>query len=236
MNFKQVVFDKEKDIKLDIYDADSDVALPGIVILPGGSYKTFQERDAARVALTFLTKSYQAFVVEYPVNDKKNYQDAKQSIDLAFNYITKNAKDLNVDPEKLGIIGFSAGGQLAAAYSNQSATKAKFTILGYPVLTQALDEKIGIQSEDVTKQVTKNTPPTFIFGARGDELAPYIDHIYPYTEALYKNGVNFEVHLFATGGHGFSLANKFVGVVNRDRTDNHFAKWFPLCLEWLQSL
>ena len=64
MNFKQVVFDEEKGIKLDIYDADSDVALPGIVVIPGGSYKTFKERDAARVALTFLTKSYQAFVVD----------------------------------------------------------------------------------------------------------------------------------------------------------------------------
>lgn len=236
MNFKQVVFDEEKGIKLDIYDADSDVALPGIVVLPGGSYKTFKERDAARVALTFLTQSYQAFVVEYPVNEKKNYQDAKDSIDMAFDYITKNAGDLNVDINKLGIIGFSAGGQLAAAYSNEKGTKAKFAILGYPVITQALDEKIGIHSEDVTKQVTKNTPPTFIFGARGDELAPYVDHIYPYTNALYKNGVNFEVHLFSTGGHGFSLGNEFVGVVNRDRTDKHFAKWFPLCIEWIQTL
>ena len=236
MNFKQVVFDKDKEIKLDIYDADSDVALPGIVVIPGGSYKTFKERDAARVALTFLSKGYQAFVVEYPVNEKKNYQDAKQSISMAFDYITDHAKDLNVDTDKLGVIGFSAGGQLAAAYSNQKDTKAKFAILGYPVLTQALDEKIGIHSEDVTKQVTKNTPPTFLFGARSDGLAPYIDHIYPYTEALFKNNVNFEVHEFATGGHGFSLANQFVGVVNRDRTDEHFAKWFPLCLEWLQSL
>ena len=221
MNFKQVVFDKDKEIKLDIYDADSDVALPGIVVIPGGSYKTFKERDAARVALTFLTKGYQAFVVEYPVNEKKNYQDANSSLR---------------ETDKLGVIGFSAGGQLAAAYSNQKDTKAKFAILGYPVLTQALDEKIGIHSEDVTKQVTKNTPPTFLFGARSDGLAPYIDHIYPYTEALFKNNVNFEVHEFATGGHGFSLANQFVGVVNRDRTDEHFAKWFPLCLEWLQSL
>jgi len=86
-------------------------------------------------------------------------------------------------------------------------------------------------------QVTKNTPPTFIFGARGDRIGslcrPYLS-VLPI--ALYKDGVNFEVHLFSTGGHGFSLANKFVGVVNRDRTDAHFAKWFPLCLEWLASL
>lgn len=78
MNFKQVVFDEEKGIKLDIYDADSDVALPGIVVIPGGSYKTFKERDAARVALTFLTKSYQAFVVEYPVNEKKIIKKPKE--------------------------------------------------------------------------------------------------------------------------------------------------------------
>lgn len=64
---------------------------------------------------------------------------------MAFDYITKNAKDLNVDTNKLGIIGFSAGGQLAAAYSNEPDTKAKFAVLGYPVLTQAWMKRLAFK-------------------------------------------------------------------------------------------
>lgn len=235
MDFKQVVLNETDGTKLDIYNSHTDVALPGIVILPGGSYKPFKERDSERVALTFVTKSYQAFVLEYPINEKKNYQVAKKGISLAFDYIIKHANELNVNPQNIGVIGFSAGGQLAAAYSCEKGNHARFAILGYPVVNQALDEKMGIQSEDVSKLVTKETAPTFIFGARGDGLAPYVDHIQPYTKALFENDVQFELHLFASGGHGFSLGNKYTGVVNRDRTDAHFAEWFPLCLEWLKQ-
>ncbi len=141
MDFKQITLDEVNDTKLDIYNSDTDVALPGVVILPGGSYKPFKQRDSERVALTFLTQSYQAFVLEYPINDKKNYQLAKKSISTAFDYIIKHAKALKVNPKKIGIIGFSAGGQLAAAYSCEKGTQAKFAVLGYPVVNQALDEK-----------------------------------------------------------------------------------------------
>ncbi|QQM62473.1 alpha/beta hydrolase (plasmid) [Lactiplantibacillus plantarum] len=235
MDFKQVVLDETNGTKLDIYNSATDVDLPGIVILPGGSYKPFKQRDSERVALTFLTQSYQAFVLEYPINEKKNYQVAKQSITTAFDYIIKHANDLKVNPQNIGIIGFSAGGQLAAAYSCEANNHARFAILGYPVINQALDEKIGIQSEDVSKLVTTDTAPTFIFGAREDGLAQYVDHIQPYTTALFENEVPFELHVFGSGGHGFSLGNQYTAIVNRGRADKHFAKWFPLCLEWLKQ-
>lgn len=236
MDIKTIKLDKPAASSLDIYQSKTDEKLPGIVIIGGGSYKQLKERDTERVALTFATQAFQAFVVKYPVLENKNYSDAKIAIEQSFDYILAHADDLNVDTDKLGIIGFSAGGQLAADYGNEKGTHAKFVMLGYPVIKPTLDEKMGVKSLDVSKTVSAETPPTFIWGSVNDELTPFLDHIHVYTEALAKNKVPFEVHEFGTGNHGIALANKWTAIVNRDRVDKHMARWFELGMEWLQEV
>ncbi|MCI1923848.1 MAG: alpha/beta hydrolase [Lentilactobacillus buchneri] len=236
MDIRNIGLDQSEESSLDIYQSKTDEKLPGIVIIGGGSYKQLKERDTERVALTFATQAFQAFVVKYPVLEKKNYQDAKASIEQSFDYIIKHADELNVDTDKLGIIGFSAGGQLAADYSNEKHSHAKFAMLGYPVIKPTLDKKMGIRSLDVSKTVSSITPPTFIWGSINDELTPFLDHVHVYAEALAKNKVPFEVHEFGTGNHGIALANKWTAIVNRDRADKHMARWFELGMEWLQEV
>ncbi|KFN90187.1 alpha/beta hydrolase [Tetragenococcus muriaticus] len=236
MDIKNVVLNEANDSSLTIYQSNTNVALPGIVIIAGGSYKKLQERDTERVALKFATQAFQAFVVNYPVENQKSYTAAKEAITQAFSYIVDHASQFQVDPSKLGIIGFSAGGQLAAAYSNQPDTLAQFTLLGYPVITPTLDEKMGVTSEDVSQLVSSATPPTFIWGAIDDQVTPFLDHIHVYAQALAKNNVSFEMHEFATGGHGMALANKWTSVVNKERMDEHMSRWFPLGIEWLQKM
>ncbi len=221
---------------LDIYQSRSDVKLPGIVIIAGGSYNKIQERDSERVAVTFATHAFQAFVVQYPVEEHKNYQDAKKAIEQAFTYIVSHDNELQVDLDKLGIIGFSAGGQLAADYGNEPNTRAKFVALGYPVIQPTLDDRMGVTTTDVSKTVTVKTPPTFVWGSINDGLTPFLDHIHVYAAALARNQVPFEIHEFATGNHGISLANKYTAIVNRDRADRHMAKWLPLFLEWFKDI
>lgn len=236
MDIKSITLDQTKKSSLDIYQSNTDEKLPGIVIIGGGSYKQLKERDTERVAITFATQAFQSFVVNYPVLENKNYSDARTSIEQSFDYIVKHADQLNVDTDKLGIIGFSAGGQLAADYGNEKGSHAKFVMLGYPVIQPTLDEKMGIKSLDVSKTVSAGTPPTFIWGSINDELTPFLDHIHVYTEALAKNKVPFEVHEFGTGNHGIALANKWTAIVNRDRSDRHMARWFELGMEWLQEV
>lgn len=236
MKIETVSLTDSKTSALDIYESASDEKLPGIVVIAGGSYNPIKERDSERVALTFATHAYQAFVVKYPVAENKSYADAKTAIADSFDYIAEHADELNVDLDKLGIIGFSAGGQLAAAYANDSDSKAKFEILGYPVTKPTLDERMGVTTEDVVPMVSKNTPKTFIFGATQDELTPFTQHILPYVQALAENGVSFELHEFATGNHGMGLANKYTSIVNDDRADEHFSEWFPLALGWLNEI
>lgn len=220
---------------LTVYQSDSTVDLPGIVIIPGGSYNRILDRDSERVALTFATHAFESFVVHYPILEHKNYQDALTAISQAFDYITDNAKAFHVDPNKLGIIGFSAGGQLAAAYSNQATTKAKFAALGYPVIQPTIDDKMGVHTENVAKLVTDQTPRTFLWGSINDGLTPYLDHVAVYAKALASHHVPFELHEFATGNHGMALANEYTAIVNKDRQDLHLSRWFPLFLEWLKS-
>lgn len=221
---------------LDIYHSASDVALPAVVIVPGGSYQQIKERDSERVAITFATHAFQAFVVRYPVLEHRDYQAAKTVVAQAFDYIIDHAVELDVNPDQLGVIGFSAGGQLAAAYSNQPATKAKFAALGYPVIKPTIDDRMGVKTEDVSQKVTDQTPATFIWGSVNDDLTPYLDHVNAYTMMLAQHGVPFELHEFGTGNHGIALANKYTGIVNRDRVDRHMSRWFPLFLEWFAEV
>lgn len=221
---------------LDIYHSASDVALPAVVIVPGDSYQQIKERDSERVAITFATHAFQAFVVRYPVLEHRDYQAAKTAVAQAFDYIIDHAVELDVNPDQLGVIGFSAGGQLAAAYSNQPATKAKFAALGYPVIKPTIDDRMGVKTEDVSQKVTDQTPATFIWGSVNDDLTPYLDHVNAYTMMLAQHGVPFELHEFGTGNHGIALANKYTGIVNRDRVDRHMSRWFPLFLEWFAEV
>ncbi|MDM8332451.1 alpha/beta hydrolase [Limosilactobacillus pontis] len=221
---------------LDIYHSASDVALPAVVIIPGGSYQQIKERDSERVAITFATHAFQAFVVRYPVLEYRDYQAAKMAVAQAFDYIVEHAAELDVNPDHLGVIGFSAGGQLAAAYSNQLATKAKFAALGYPVIKPTIDDRMGVKTEDVSQLVTGQTPATFIWGSVNDDLTPYLDHVNAYAMMLAQHGVPFELHEFGTGNHGIALANKYTGIVNRNRVDRHMSRWFPLFLEWFAEV
>lgn len=221
---------------LDIYHSASDVALPAVVIIPGGSYRQMKERDSERVAITFATHAFQAFVVRYPVLEHRDYQAAKMAVAQAFDYIVEHAAELDVNPDHLGVIGFSAGGQLAAAYSNQLATKAKFAALGYPVIKPTIDDRMGVKTEDVSQLVTGQTPATFIWGSVNDDLTPYLDHVNAYAMMLAQHGVPFELHEFGTGNHGIALANKYTGIVNRNRVDRHMSRWFPLFLEWFAEV
>lgn len=221
---------------LDIYQSDTTEDLPAVVVIPGGSYNKILDRDSERVALTLATHAFETFVVRYPVLEHKNYEDAQTAIAQAFDYIVAHAADLHVDVARLGILGFSAGGQLAAAYSNRPGTHAKFVGLGYPVIQPLIDDRMGVTTTNVADQVTAKTPPTFIWGSINDGLTPYLDHIAVYVRALAQSGVPFELHEFATGQHGVALANHYTAIVNREREDAHMAKWFPLFLEWLTTL
>jgi acetyl esterase/lipase len=171
-------------------------------------------------------------------------QDAQQAIKI----VRENAEKWHINPNLIGIMGFSAGGHLASTLEThfqkavidnpkQTSLRPDFAILGYPVVTMdSLTHKgsknnlLGVNpSDELVKlysnelQVTPETPPTFIVHAIDDKTVP-VENSINLILALKKAGVKSELHLYQAGGHGFGLNNKTT-------TD----KWFDRMINWLKA-
>jgi acetyl esterase/lipase len=226
-----------------------------VIICPGGGYSYLvMNNEGTEVAKEFNKNGIAAFVLKYRLpNDliMKDrsigpLQDAEQAIKL----IRENAKEWNIDTAKVGIMGFSAGGHVASTasthYTNvvidnpkKTNLRPDFSLLIYPVITfqdsilhkgskkaligeNASPEKTKEYSNEF--QVNKNTPPAFLIHCTDDKVVPVANSI-NYYQALKKNGVKAEMHVYATGGHGF-------GMNNASRTD----KWMVQCLAWMTEM
>ncbi|KAF2333919.1 alpha/beta hydrolase [Flavobacterium nitrogenifigens] len=225
-----------------------------VVICPGGGYTHLAfDKEGTKVAEWFNSLGITAFVLKYRMPTdltmkNKNVgplQDAQEAI----RYVRQNASKWNVDPSKIGILGFSAGGHLASTASTHyddkvydSAYKVSarpdFSLLIYPVISMENDithkgsqtnllgenpSKELINNYSNEKRVTSKTPPTFLIHATDDTVVIPENSINYYL-ALKKNGVTAELHIYEKGGHGFGL-----GVADTSKY------WTRDCAEWLKS-
>jgi acetyl esterase/lipase len=207
-----------------------------VIICPGGGYVHLSiEGEGYEVAKVLNDWGVAAFVLKYRLPDDSIMQQKEigplQDAQRAIQLIRLHANEWNINPYKVGIMGFSAGGHLAATLgthynkavipnSNHINLRPDFMVLLYPVisLTDSLSHsakvllgdnpsqgKIKLYSNEF--QVTKETPPAFIVQAKDDKAVDVRNSIYFYN-ALQKNGVPAEIHLYEQGGHGFGLYNK----------------------------
>jgi len=224
-----------------------------VIIFPGGGYGGLSmENEGSSIAKAFNQFGVTAFVVKYrlPSDDIMvdktigPLQDAQQAVLM----VRKHAAELGVNPNKVGIIGFSAGGHLASTegtHFNKLVVEDKdnisvrpdFMILLYPVITFGEWAHVGSRenlvgknpSADVLalysneKQITPNTPPTFLVHAGDDNVVPVQNSLMFYDDLL-KNKVKAEMHIFQEGGHGFGLNNP----KSKD-------KWIDWCKNWLDE-
>ncbi|WP_343694570.1 alpha/beta hydrolase [Flavobacterium sp.] len=225
-----------------------------VIILPGGGYQHLAiDKEGTKVAQWFNSLGIPAFVLKYRlpsdlIMKNKNVgplQDAQEAV----RYVRQNAAKWNIDPNKIGILGFSAGGHLAATLSThyddkvyesdyKVSARPNFSLLIYPVISMQNDithkgSQINLlgnnPSEDLInsfsneKRVTTQTPPAFLIHATDDTVVIPENSINYYL-ALKKNGVTAELHLYEKGGHGFGLG------VN-DTSKN----WTRECEEWLKA-
>jgi len=224
-----------------------------VIICPGGGYSYLvMNQEGTDVAAAFVKKGIAAFVLKYRLpNDKimkdksiGPLQDAQQAVKI----LRQRAKEWHIDPSKIGIMGFSAGGHVASTASTHFNDKVldnlegislrpDFSILVYPVISfsdslghkgsrRALLGADSLKKADLysgEKQVSPNTPPAFIIHSGDDKVVPVGNSI-RYYEALIANGVKAELHIYPTGGHGFGLNNKTI-------TDN----WMDRCFNWMAS-
>ena len=234
--------------------ADKDKANgTAVIICPGGGYAGLSmDNEGWSIAKAFNKIGVTAFVLKYRLPsdsimiDKTigPLQDAQRAVQM----VRKQAAELGIDPNKIGIIGFSAGGHLAStaithfnkvliANQDNISVRPDFGILLYPVITMgpkthtgskenligknASQELIDLYSNE--KQVTPNTPPTFVVQAEDDDVVP-VENSLLFYHALLKNNVKAEMHIFPAGGHGFGLHNR----TTKD-------EWFDRLAEWMDA-
>lgn len=224
-----------------------------VIICPGGGYGILAfEKEGTLVAKKFVELGITAFVLKYrlphdEIMDDKSLaplQDALQAIYL----VRKNANVWGLNPDKIGIMGFSAGGHLASSLSvhyndmkiqNQEniSLKPNFSVLIYPVINFGQYAHAGsvknLLGEQPTPQqrryfsselnVSNLTPPTFLVHANNDGTVPVKNSLL-YDEALARNRVPAEMHIYQEGGHGFGLYNK---TTKED--------WFESLKSWMQQ-
>lgn len=207
-----------------------------VIICPGGGYYILAfNKEGTDVAKWYAERGITAFVLKYRLPQEELFtqksirplQDAQQ----AFRYIRSHADMYKLDINKVGIMGFSAGGHLAATASThfenqvgeikeeQLSVRPDFTVLMYPVVS--FNDKFGhsgsrqnligpdLKIKDIEQysnelHVSSATPPAFLVHAFDDPVK--VENSLSYVKALKKSGVDAEFHMYAEGGHGFGLA------------------------------
>lgn len=223
-----------------------------VIIFPGGGYGFLSHiKEGDKVAKWLQSIGVSAFVLKYRLpsdaimKDKTigPLQDAQESIRT----LRRNAEKWNLDPTKIGIIGFSAGGHLAATLSTQydnkvykpkdnTSARPDFSILIYPVISMEDSTTHGGSKENLLgenvnselivkysndKQVNQSTPKTFLVHATDDKEVS-VENSINYYLALKQNEISVEMHLYENGGHGFGLG------VSGTNTN-----WPKACEKWL---
>ena len=242
MEVKTIYFDENKEISLTCYIPDISDEMPnmkvkpGILVLPGGAYKFCSDREAEPIALHYVSRGYNAFVLRYSLNEASKFPRPLNEASEALRMIRENAEQWHTDPQKIAVIGFSAGGHLAAALSTMADEKPNASILCYPCILGEISPILANEIESVTDYVTNDTPPAFIVSADDDTCVP-IKHSLQYASKLDEYGVSFEMHIYRAGGHGFSLGND---VVMSTKEAQEFSKptsyWLDRSVEWLHEI
>lgn len=209
---------------------------PAMLVLPGGGYSICSDREAEPIAFEYISKGFNAFILRYSLKEKSAFPTPLNDAVAALKLIRKNSEKWHIDPDKVAVIGFSAGGHLAAALSTMSEEKPNACLLGYPCILEKIGKILAKPIPDIAQQVTDKTPPTFIFSASNDGLVP-IENSLEYALALSKNNVPFELHVFECGNHGFSTATRVVisdeSAVNENKPVTY---WVERSVEWLNKL
>lgn len=225
-----------------------------VIIFPGGGYSHLSmNKEGKKVAKWLNSLGITAFLLKYRMPSDLNMRDKTigplQDAQEAVRMVRRNAKKWNLDSNKIGVIGFSAGGHLAATLStnfseityesiDNTSARPDFTILIYPVISMqkeiahkgSKEKLLGINpSEKLTKKfscdlnVNADTPKTFIVHATDDQSVP-VENSINYYLALKNNKIQCELHLYEKGGHGFGL-----GLIDTSKN------WTQDCENWIQN-
>jgi len=208
-----------------------------VLVFPGGGYRILAyDLEGTEICEWLNSIGITAVLVKYRVPEPKEsprYQQPLQDAQRAVGSVRNHAKDWSIDPQRIGVLGFSAGGHLSAVLSNSSeertyppvdeadqiSSRPDFAILIYPAYL-SVDDKGETLAPEV--KPSNGTPPTFIVQAEDDK--PFIAGTLLYYRALTDAKAAAEMHLYSAGGHGYGLR----------RTNDPVTGWPQLAAAWLR--
>ncbi len=238
---------------LDVYLPEKSDLGTGVLVVPGGGYVALAlDHEGAQVAQWLNERGVAAFVLHYRIAPRYHYPAPIQDGQRAMSYLRAHAADYNIKPERIGIWGFSAGGHLASSVVThfdsgqpdatdpveRASDRPDFAILAYGVLSMESEithpgsrmnllgpnpDPVLVEQFTNAKQVTRDTPPCFIFHTAADPVVPVLNSVDFYL-ALLRVGVPAELHVFEQGQHGVGLAQK----------DPQLRKWPELLEGWMR--
>lgn len=208
------------------------VRRPAVLVLPGGGYHGLSEREAEPVALAFMARGFQAFVLEYSVGEHAAFPAPLEDASEAIARIRSHAEKWRICPRQIAVCGFSAGGHLAAAVSTMGEHRPDAMVLGYPCILESMSAILAHPVPGCDTAVTPETPPAFLFHTRNDGLVP-VENSLAFAAALDRSGVPFELHIFRDGVHGLSLSSPVTSTGDPALDQPDTAGWFDLCVTWL---
>jgi acetyl esterase/lipase len=222
-----------------------------IIVCPGGGYSHLADHEGRPVAEWLSSLGITAFVLKYRLGPRYHHPAPLQDAARALRTVRAHAAEWQIDPHRIGILGFSAGGHVAstigthfdAGNANDTdpiervSSRPDLMILVYPVITMGdfahagsrkmllgdnpAPDLIALLSNET--QVTKQTPPAFLVHTANDAGVP-VENTLHFAAALRKAGVPFEMHIYERGPHGFGLGGK----------DPILSTWPTRCADWLR--
>lgn len=233
--------------------------LPCLLICPGGAYAWVSPREAEPIALNFLTKGYNVFVLDYSVSPN-TFPAQMLEVAAAMELIHANEEKWGCDAGKVAIMGFSAGGHLAGHYAtcyDCSEVRAVFpdskavqaSVLCYPVITAdpvyghipsflCLTGKNELTPEmaakfSLEKQVKETTPPAFLWHTSADAAVPVMNSLL-YAQALAEHNVPFALRIYPDGAHGMATADEQTCMPDMlINVESH--EWMSAAARWLKD-
>ncbi|MGJ7913119.1 alpha/beta hydrolase [Neobacillus sp. LXY-1] len=235
---------------------------PTVIICPGGGYEFTSDREAEPIAIRMNAMGFHACVLRYSVHPA-TFPTALLELSMGISLIRQNAEQWYVDRNKIIVAGFSAGGHLAASlgvFWNRSflskslgisndEIKPNGILLSYPVITSGIYRHkdsftalLGenhdnlLQEVSLERQVSTDTPPTFLWHTYTDEPVP-VENSFLFANALLKNKVSLEMHIFPYGIHGLSLGTEETKAKNNEWTiQPEVANWIEMAGRWIKGL
>ena len=205
---------------------------PAILVIPGGGYQMCSDREAEPIAFAFAAAGFHAFVLRYTLHAVKPWPAPLADYEQAMEAILSHAEEWGVDRDRIAVVGFSAGGHLAACAATIAEHKPAAAILGYAVLTEQTARQCVEGLPAPVDLVDGRTAPCFLFATRTDSVVP-IENTLAFERKLDAYGISFESHIYSFGPHGFGTGEN---IYNQPPLTRRAATWIADSIEWLGEL